>query len=330
MKNIKLQQDNDWYNAVSLITEPISIIENDFMPSVPVETIPITNLGTLKPMMVEMAEHNGQPIQSISTAYTKDIMDQNIYSSSYNTVVGKSMYENTVSKSIDIKKDVRMTTDQTDSKPVHLYFREEYQNIPTEIIELLDKQSHKVIICNSWAELAKNIKLKPHSICFHSKALELSSVVEVVNMVNTLAKLVELKEPIRFSVAINKDTPFKLLKEIQKTEILGIVPESSVYGIEETMKALNALWNEIPYWPKHIIEQLPGGKKNKELSKTNEIKLTPRQEQVLNLIQERGASNKVIANILKISESTVKLHVACIFKKYNVRNRTQLALFSKQ
>ena len=59
------------------------------------------------------------------------------------------------------------------------------------------------------------------------------------------------------------------------------------------------------------------------------IKLTPRQSQILALVSERGASNKIIARMLDISESTVKLHVSAILKKYGVRNRTQLAIFSK-
>lgn len=59
------------------------------------------------------------------------------------------------------------------------------------------------------------------------------------------------------------------------------------------------------------------------------IKLTPRQSQILEIVNSRGVSNKIIAKILKISESTVKLHVSAILKKYGVKNRTQLALFSK-
>jgi DNA-binding NarL/FixJ family response regulator len=59
------------------------------------------------------------------------------------------------------------------------------------------------------------------------------------------------------------------------------------------------------------------------------IKLTPRESQILTLIQDRGVSNKIIAKMLHITESTVKLHITHIFKKYGVKNRTQLALFSK-
>lgn len=58
----------------------------------------------------------------------------------------------------------------------------------------------------------------------------------------------------------------------------------------------------------------------------NQIELTPRQSQILQLVKTRGASNKVIARMLNLSESTIKLHLGIIFKKYGVKNRTQLAV----
>ena len=61
---------------------------------------------------------------------------------------------------------------------------------------------------------------------------------------------------------------------------------------------------------------------------TNDIsfELTPRQQQVLKLVCHRGLSNKAIAGILKISESTVKIHISSILREYRVKNRTQLVL----
>ena len=63
-----------------------------------------------------------------------------------------------------------------------------------------------------------------------------------------------------------------------------------------------------------------------EPSDTISQTLTPRQSQVLKLICHRGLSNKAIGNILKISESTVKIHTSAILKRYGVKNRTQLVL----
>jgi DNA-binding NarL/FixJ family response regulator len=57
-----------------------------------------------------------------------------------------------------------------------------------------------------------------------------------------------------------------------------------------------------------------------------DLSLTPRQTQVLKLICHRGLSNKAIGNILKITESTVKIHTSAILKRYGVKNRTQLVL----
>ena len=62
------------------------------------------------------------------------------------------------------------------------------------------------------------------------------------------------------------------------------------------------------------------------VSSIDQIKLTPRQQQVTTLVCHRGLSNKAIANILKISESTVKIHISAILKRYGVKNRTQLVL----
>jgi DNA-binding CsgD family transcriptional regulator len=80
--------------------------------------------------------------------------------------------------------------------------------------------------------------------------------------------------------------------------------------------------------PPKIQEILSGKKKIREPS--DSVKLTTRQSQILNLIATRGASNKIIARTLNISESTVKLHMGTILKKYGVQNRTQLAVFSKK
>ncbi len=43
-----------------------------------------------------------------------------------------------------------------------------------------------------------------------------------------------------------------------------------------------------------------------------------------------GASNKLIAKTLLISEATVKIHVKAVFRKINVKNRTQAAIWANQ
>lgn len=57
--------------------------------------------------------------------------------------------------------------------------------------------------------------------------------------------------------------------------------------------------------------------------------LSRREIDVLNLLA-LGKTNRDIANVLYISERTVKFHVSSILEKLNVRNRTEAALYAKQ
>jgi DNA-binding NarL/FixJ family response regulator len=57
--------------------------------------------------------------------------------------------------------------------------------------------------------------------------------------------------------------------------------------------------------------------------------LTERERQILHLLA-KGASNKLIAREIRISEGTVKVHLRSIFRKLNVRNRTQAALIARE
>ncbi|EAR21775.1 Bacterial regulatory protein, LuxR family:Response regulator receiver [Nitrococcus mobilis Nb-231] len=57
--------------------------------------------------------------------------------------------------------------------------------------------------------------------------------------------------------------------------------------------------------------------------------LTPRQSEVLQLLRE-GKSNKIIAYELKMQESTVKVHVRQIMKKFKAINRTHAAFLANR
>jgi DNA-binding NarL/FixJ family response regulator len=52
---------------------------------------------------------------------------------------------------------------------------------------------------------------------------------------------------------------------------------------------------------------------------------TPREQELIMLIG-RGLQNKVIAFELNISENTVRAHISNIMRKYNLHNRTQIAV----
>ncbi len=58
---------------------------------------------------------------------------------------------------------------------------------------------------------------------------------------------------------------------------------------------------------------------------SSQVNLTPRETDILELVIE-GKSNKDVAEALFLSEKTVKAHLAAIFRKMGVSNRTQAAM----
>lgn len=159
---------------------------------------------------------------------------------------------------------------------------------------------------------------------------------EMINTINTLIKSTvyrdsQNKTQKRTTVivaGVTLKTDPKIIKDFLSLNdnIRGVFPRGQGFTKEEKANAMAAFQSGEFHVPKKINSLI---KTKKQKTKKDEIKLTPRQCQVLTLIQEKGASNKIIAKTLKISESTVKLHVGHVLKKYGVKNRTQLALFSR-
>ncbi|MGE5553540.1 MAG: helix-turn-helix domain-containing protein [Betaproteobacteria bacterium] len=57
--------------------------------------------------------------------------------------------------------------------------------------------------------------------------------------------------------------------------------------------------------------------------------LTPREREILTLIA-KGHSNREIARLLYVSESTVKNHISSVYKKVGVTGRSRLVLLAIQ
>jgi DNA-binding NarL/FixJ family response regulator len=74
-------------------------------------------------------------------------------------------------------------------------------------------------------------------------------------------------------------------------------------------------------------DQQAGGENGR--GRHNEFSLTQRENDILELLAE-GRSNRDIAQALFLSEKTVKAHLAAIFRKMSVTNRTQAAMMAVQ
>ena len=102
----------------------------------------------------------------------------------------------------------------------------------------------------------------------------------------------------------------------------GFIPKSTQRSV--MLSALQLVLSGGIYIPPEILtsgQRLPKPKR----SDPADFGLTERQVEVLALMM-RGMSNKAICRLLDLSESTVKNHVAAIFKALKVTNRTEAVM----
>ncbi len=126
-------------------------------------------------------------------------------------------------------------------------------------------------------------------------------------------------------VVAETDNPQRA-RQILSTGARGFLPAS--LSLRVLMGAIDLVLAGGVYVPSSLIEsnaQRPGTWQGSTHSAEPWSELTRRQRDVLALISQ-GKSNKLIADALTMSESTVKAHVKQIIKRLNVANRTQAAL----
>jgi DNA-binding NarL/FixJ family response regulator len=214
-------------------------------------------------------------------------------------------------------------------KPLHLYFGEDLVDTP----EALDNANNiineipcVVKWCTSLDDLSKSISENPRNIAVHIDIVRRhgGTISEFMMMLETMIKYANISDKPNIAIVIESDTHLLTIKELQKHKITGIIPSAKSFNKQECITAIILITDGQRYWPKDIISRLPGNEN--KIKNKNSNALTSRQQEVFDLIANRGLSNKQIARVLNISESTVKIHVSAVMKNLCVRNRTQLAL----
>lgn len=109
----------------------------------------------------------------------------------------------------------------------------------------------------------------------------------------------------KLHLAVFEDLEYEKLLNVAKSE--GIDFRDIIYGDEQYINDL--------------VEFLKPSKSSESES------LTPREKEVLVLIRD-GLTNREIAKKLFLSEKTVKNHLNNIFKKIEVSDRTNAALYA--
>lgn len=184
--------------------------------------------------------------------------------------------------------------------------------------------------------------------------LEFDGSIEVVAEANDgeecIEKLLEVKPQILLlDINMSKKNGIEVLKEIRNQNInvkvlILTVHDSIEYllkavelGVDgyimkdsesaELKKAINVIMNGESYIQPKLIPALNNRLVARDIDKDKIESLTSRELEVLIQVAN-GLFNKEIAALLNISERTVKNHISNIFRKIEVFDRTQAAVFA--
>jgi DNA-binding NarL/FixJ family response regulator len=154
----------------------------------------------------------------------------------------------------------------------------------------------------------------------------------VVDVIETLPHL-------RVIVLSGSEDP-ALMKELLGVGVHGFIPKA--YSPEVMLSAVRLVLSGGNYVPPMMLQEnhtsppAPSSAKSASLAETSRTLeerlrklLTERQIDVLRLLSQ-GKPNKLIARDLGISEGTVKIHLAAIFRALNVRNRVEAVVASRR
>ena len=145
-----------------------------------------------------------------------------------------------------------------------------------------------------------------------------------MNGVEVLSEIRKQKMPVKVLILTVHNEVDYLVKAVDIGVDVYIVRDSES---NELKKAINCLVNGENYIQPSLIPSLNNRLVTRDTDKEKIESLTKRELEVLIQVAN-GMFNKEIATNLRISERTVKNHISNIFKKIDVNDRTQAAVFA--
>jgi len=124
-------------------------------------------------------------------------------------------------------------------------------------------------------------------------------------------------------IVLSGDAPSGTVLDAIEAGAAGFIPKTSPAGVMQ--EALRRVLDGGVYLPPALARRTAAGGTGPEAAPapaTDLTHLTPRQCDVLRLLVE-GKTNKLICRELELSESTVKTHLASIFRRLGATSRTQ-------
>lgn len=145
-----------------------------------------------------------------------------------------------------------------------------------------------------------------------------------MNGIEVLEELKARKDPVKVLVLTVHSEVEYLVKAVDIGANGYILKDS---GSAELKQAIESIINNDTYIQPSLIPALNSRLINRDVDKEKLKTLTKREVEILAQVAS-GMFNKEIANNLDISERTVKNHISNIFKKIDVSDRTQAAVFA--
>ena len=145
-----------------------------------------------------------------------------------------------------------------------------------------------------------------------------------MNGIEVLEALKAKKDPVKVLILTVHSEVEYLVKAVDIGANGYILKDS---GSVELKQAIMDIINNDSYIQPSLIPALNSRLINRDMDKEKLKSLTRREVEILAQVAS-GMFNKEIANNLGISERTVKNHISNIFKKIDVSDRTQAAVFA--
>lgn len=204
--------------------------------------------------------------------------------------------------------------------PIKVIIADDHTLIRQEIIQLLEFDEDIVIV---------------------GQAKDGDECLSLVNRIDTDVLLLDINMPKKNGLEVLQELKSKRKKI--KTLILTIHNETEYLvkaidigtngyilkdsGFDELREAIHTVYKGESYIQPDMLPALNSRLVKRDIDKEKIDLLSKREISVLKLTAQ-GSSNRDIANILEISERTVKNHLSNIFKKIEVVDRTQAAVFA--
>ena len=203
---------------------------------------------------------------------------------------------------------------------ISIIIADDHSMIREGIKQLLELDENFTVIgfANNGREAIDKIKI------FHPDVLLLDVNMPVLGGIETLAEIKQNKIDVKVIMLTIHNEREYLIKAAELGCDGYILKEADS---DELKKAIYNVYEGKRYIQPQMAPMLNSYLVNKADDDKKIVGLTKREVQVLKLVAE-GMFNRDIAEKLEISERTVKNHIANIFKKIQVSDRTQAAVFA--